>query len=420
MSSAIEGLNLADAQQAREAELAERHAELTQEGSGELWPGRAEGRVPIAWHSFDGRETDAVASVMASGKVAGDEQLRAFESELAVACGAKHAIATTSGTSALLAAYLAAAEYTGRKSGDVIVPPLTNVATVNAALMAELNVRFADTEDSTCCLDPAAARATLTPYAVAVVPVHLFGLTYGLSRSRRAIQTIAARAGAVLIEDGAHAIGGEYGPGAPVGSVENGMCCFAFNTQENMTTLEGGAITTGNDDLAELLRAVVRQGCDGHGHERDCKRLGFRGHMSELHAAIGRVQLTKLPGFIARRREIVSLYRKLLVGQRTDRISVPAWPLNESAWHLFPIMAQRRRVLAEALWQRGIEATVHYRSVNLQSFWRERLPKHRDGTRAFKFPQAEMAGEALLSLPCFPAMTDNEVERVADAVKECA
>ncbi len=391
-----------------------------QEPTAELWPGRSEGRIPIAHHSFDERESEAVASVMNSGKVAGDEQLRAFESELAQACGAKHAIATTSGTSALLAAYLAAAEYTGRKGGDVIVPPLTFVATANAAISAELNVRFADIEDSTCCLDTASARAQLTPYSVAVVPVHLFGLTYSITRQRRALQTIAARNGALIIEDAAHAIGGEYAPGVPVGSIENNMCCFSFNTQKNMTTLEGGAITTGNDDLAELLRAVVRQGCNGYGHERDCKRLGFRGRMSEVHAAIGRVQLTKLTGFIKRRREIVQLYRSMLVGHKTELMSIPAWPLNDSVWHLFPIMAKRRKTLALALWDREIEATVHYRAVNLHSFWRDRLPKHRDGSRAFKFPQAEIAGEALLSLPCFPAMTDNEVERVADAVKECA
>lgn len=372
------------------------------------WPERDKGRIPVAWHAIGGDEADAVHRLLVSGQpLIGGPAVREFERCFAERVGARHAIATMSGTAALEAAYLAA-DVAG---GEVVTTPLTFSATASAAHRAGANVRFADIDPWSLCLDPHKAQRVVSEATRAVVPVHFAGRAARLDM----LEIAGAGPRAVVIEDAAHAVGGSYvgGPldGQPIGSWPNSLCCFSFGVQKNMTTIEGGMVTTGDDALAAAVRQSINQGMHARGPWRDQRRLGFKGRMTDLTAAIGLVQLARLGEFIEERRAIAGFYTEAL-GDVAD-IDVSPWPIDSSTWHIYPIRAKRRRVLVEALWRQGIEVAIHYRSLTLHSYWAGQEETAERGRCGY----AETAGEDLVSLPCFPGLAHDELKRVVDAVR---
>jgi dTDP-4-amino-4,6-dideoxygalactose transaminase len=222
-------------------------------------------------------------------------------------------------------------------------------------------------------------------------------------------EDIAWAAGrAVVIEDAAHAAGARYADGSRVGS-RAGLCCFSFNVQKTMTTIEGGMVTTGDPKLAAKVRQIVRQGLERRGAHRDQALPGLKGTMDEVRAAIGRVQLRRLDGLADTRRSLAGRYNEALSG--LDGVVTPPWGLDESVWWLYPVRALARNTLADALWNEGIETTVSYKPVHLHSYWQDR-----PGCERGSFPYAELLSSEVLCLPLFPAMGMATIDRVAGAV----
>ena len=341
--------------------------------------------------------------------------------------GTAHAVAVSSGTAALHAALLAL----GVGPGDeVVVPPLTFVATANAVALCGAQVRFADVDPDTLNLDASALERCIGPDTRGAIAVHYAGHPADVDALREVLGEER-----FLLEDACHALGARW-RGRPAGSLGRAGC-FSFHPAKAITTGEGGAVTT--DDPA--LAAAVRRARE-HGIER--RRERFRGlglprahaaeergdwvyeqhelapnaRLPELGAALGRSQLRSLDAFNARRRERAAAYGSALSDLSGLRLPGEREPAR-SAWHLYPVRVAAgalrggRAALFAALRERGIGVQVHYVPVHLQPFWRERA-----GTRWGELPHAEAAYLELLSLPLFPAMTDADQQRVVETLRE--
>lgn len=371
--------------------------------------------LPYGRQTIEDDDVAAVARVLRSDFLTTGPEVEAFEKELAAACGVKHAVAVSNGTAALHAAYAAA----GIGPGDeVVTSPLTFSATANMALALGAHPVFADVLEGTLCLDPEAVERALTPRTKAIAPVDFAGNPADMDR----FSALAERHGLLLVEDAAHSVGGSY-RGRPMGSLAH-LTTLSFHPVKTITTGEGGAVLTSDDRLAERARDFRN-----HGLVRDRARLarydgpwyyeiqslGFNYRLSDIHAALGRSQLAKLGRFVARRRAIVARYREGLVGCSRLRIAAET-PGAEPAWHLMAVVlegpaALRREVYAR-LEQQRIRPQVHYILVSDFPLYR-RLGHDPQAT-----PVAAAAAERLLSLPLFPSLTDEEVDRVIAALRE--
>lgn len=246
------------------------------------------------WPTFGREEENALAVVLRSGHWGrlGGEQVDEFERRFAALCGCRHAVAVTSGTTALRIALLAC----GLRAGDeVIVPPYTFLATASAVVECNATCVFADIEAETFNLDPAAAAAAVTPRTRAIVAVHLGGLPAEMD----AINAIAARHGLTVIEDAAHAHGAEY-KGRRAGCL-SAMGCFSFQASKNLTAGEGGAITTNDDRLASVCRSIHNCGRVEGGAWYEHEIIGGNHRMTEFQAAVLNCQLARLDEQCARR-----------------------------------------------------------------------------------------------------------------------
>jgi perosamine synthetase len=371
--------------------------------------------LPYGRQTIEEDDVAAVARVLRSDFLTTGPEVEAFEKELAASCGVKHAVAVANGTAALHAAYAAA----GVGPGDeVVTSPLTFSATANMALALGARPVFADVLESTLCLDPEAVERALTPRTKVVAPVDFAGNPADMDR----LTALAERHGLLLVEDASHSVGGFY-RGRPVGSLAH-LTTLSFHPVKTITTGEGGAVLTSDDGLAERARDFRN-----HGLVRDRTRLarydgpwyyeiqslGFNYRLSDIHAALGRSQLAKLGRFVARRRALVARYREGLVGCPRIRFAEET-PGAEPAWHLMAVVlegpaALRREVYAR-LEQQRIRPQVHYILVSDFPLYRQ-LGHDPQAT-----PVAAAAAERLLSLPLFPSLTDEDVDRVIAALRE--
>lgn len=352
--------------------------------------------IPIASPSITGLEQRAVAEVLAGGGLAGGPQVAAFEEEFSAVAGGRGCVAVNSGTAALHLGLLAL----GVGPGDeVVVPSFSFAASANAIALTGATPVFADIRPDTFCLDPAAAAAAITPRTSAIMVVHL----YGQMADMTAFSALTRDRGLLLVEDAAqaHAAGWQ---GRPAGSWGD-AAAFSFYPTKNMTSAEGGMIVTPHADVIRMARLLRNQGMERRYHN---EVVGFNARMSDVHAAIGRVQLSRLPGFTTARRRNASVLTAGLAGA----VTVPV--IRPEADHVFHQYTVRvpggaRDALQTGLADREVGAAVYY-PVPIH-----RLPSF---DQQVDLPNTEAAAAEVLSLPVHPALTPADLDRISDAVNE--
>ncbi|MDW8068669.1 MAG: DegT/DnrJ/EryC1/StrS family aminotransferase [Anaerolineae bacterium] len=356
--------------------------------------------IPIAQPIIGEEEKQAVLEVLESGMLAQGPRVQVFEEAFAEYCGVKYAVATSSGTTALHVALLAH----GIGPGDeVITTPFTFIASANSILYVGARPVFVDIDPATFNICPDLLEDAVTSRTKAIMPVHLFGLPADMDP----ILEVAERHGLVVIEDACQAHGAEY-KGKRVGSFGTG--CFSFYPTKNITTAEGGIITTNDEKLAERCR-VIRQ----HGMRRRYyhDELGFNFRMSDVHAAIGLAQLKKLEQFNEKR-----IANARYLSEHLRGVVVPVVPEGRRhVFHQYTIRVPdgRRDAILEGLKERGIGTAIYYPvPVHQQRFYR-------DMGYDLVLPEAERASREVLSLPVHPGLSRADLERITDAVNElCA
>ena len=305
------------------------------------------------------------------------------------------------------------------KDGDeVITTPLTFIATANAALHLGAKPVFVDVEPDTGNLDVTGVPAAITERTRAVIPVHL----YGLMADIQSLAPICRDAGIELIEDSAHAAE-PMRDGLRPGQ-KSMAACFRFYATKNLTCGEGGAIATNSQELGEQLRRLRQHGMSKGAAERytaryqhwDMVELGYKANLSDIQSALLLHQLPRLEDQLRRREEIARRYEAAFSG--IDGLSFPIVPAGvRSARHLFTIWVppQHRDRSLSMLQDKGIGVAVNYRAIHLLSYYRKRF-----GFEPGMFPIAERIGDSTITVPLYPAMTDQQVDTVIQAVHEVA
>jgi len=354
--------------------------------------------ISIAKPQIGEEEKRAVLEVLDSGMIAQGPRVKAFEEAFAALCGVKHAVATSSGTTALHVALLAAGV---GKGDEVITSPFTFIASANSILYTGARPVFVDINPATYNLNPELIETAITERTRAIMPVHLFGLCCDM----QPILAIARRYGLTVIEDACQSHGARD-QGKRAGSF--GVGAFSFYPTKNMTSAEGGMITTDDDVIDEECR-VIRQ----HGMRRRYyhDELGFNFRMTDVHAAIGLEQLKKLEKQNEKRRQNARFLNERLAG-----VIVPVAPTgSEHVYHQYTVRVPggKRDALRSFLLEHGVGSEIYYPvPVHQQLFYT------RDLGYKVSLPEAERASQEVLSLPIHPALTGDELEEIAAAVNE--
>ncbi len=369
--------------------------------------------LPYGRQWIDDADIDAIVEVLRSDWLTTGPRVEEFEAKFARTVGAKHAIAVSSGTAALHTAVYAA----GIGPGDeVIVPPLTFVATANCVRYQAATVVFADVHPDTLLIDPAQVVAAASERTRAVIAVDYAGQPADLDD----LLTMARDHGWILIEDAAHSLGARY-KDRFVGSIAD-LTTFSLHPVKHITTGEGGVVTTNDDRLASRAKLFRNHGISTDHRQREQQGaweyemldLGFNYRITDFQCALGHSQLDRLEEWVARRREISARYDDAF---RT----LPIEPLimrsdRQSSRHLYVIRLRLQKCRAEratifrALREQGLGVNVHYIPVHYHPYY-QRL-----GFRRGQYPESERAYERLITLPLYPKLSDQEVRQVIDAV----
>ncbi|WP_236790132.1 DegT/DnrJ/EryC1/StrS aminotransferase family protein [Amycolatopsis sp. GM8] len=349
-----------------------------------------------------------VIDVLRSGGLAQGPMVKRFEDAFARVAGTAHAIAVNSGTTALVASLQAL----GLRPGDeVITSPFTFVATLNAILQSGATVRFADVARADFALDPDSVAELLGPRTKVLLPVHLYGQMADMGK----LAPLAAEHGLHVVEDAAQSVGATF-QGQSAGSY--GLGCFSLYATKNVTTAEGGVITTDDDELADRLRLLRNQGMRArYAYEA----AGYNYRMSELHAAVGIPQLTKLDELVAARQRNARQLSTGLAG--TPGLAVPVvLPGRSHVWHQYTVLIGphamlSREELAAELTERGIGTGVYYPKLVFDHDCFRGHPQI-PAVRPEDFPVAHTLCRQALSLPVHPALTESDVDTIVREVRE--
>lgn len=352
--------------------------------------------IPIAHPQIGEEEKAAVLEVMASGQLVQGPRVREFEERFAAWCGVKYAVAVSSGTSALHVAMLAHEIGPG---DEVITSPFSFIASANCALFVGARPVFVDIEPDYFTLDPSQIASFITPRTRAIVPVHL----YGQPCDMEAIAALAQAHNLLIIEDACQAHGAKS-QGRMVGAW--GTACYSFYPTKNMTTIEGGMITTNDAQVAERARLLRNHGSPKrYQHEA----IGYNLRMTELQAAIGLVQLKKVDAWTVQRQANAAYLTKRLAN--LEGVSPPR--IREKATHVFhqyTVRVANREAVTQRLSQHGVDFGVHYPLPIHQQ------PLYRHLGYQDHLPEAEAASREVLSLPVHPSLSANDLDLIVEAV----
>ncbi len=361
--------------------------------------------IPPAKPIIGDEEREAVDRVLRSGMIAQGPEVAAFEQEFSAHfVGGRSAVAVNSGTSGQHLGLLAA----GVGPGDeVIVPSFTFAATGNSVALTGATPVFADIEPDFFSLDPDSVRAAITPRTKGIMPVHLYGHPFLVD----AIEAIAHEHGLAIYEDAAQAHGASWG-GRPVGAIGD-FAMFSLYPTKNMTSGEGGMVTCASEEIARNVRLLRNQGMET---QYSNEVIGFNARMTDVHAAIGRVQLTKVDAWTEQRKRNAAALNAGLSG--LAGVMTPT--VHEKAVHVYHqytvrLNAGERDRIREALKDEyNVGSGVYYPIPN------HRLPSLARFAPGLELPETERAASEVLSLPVHPSLTEGEIERIVAAVTAVA
>ncbi|MEO6058462.1 MAG: DegT/DnrJ/EryC1/StrS family aminotransferase [Candidatus Limnocylindria bacterium] len=354
--------------------------------------------IPIARPQMGEEEKDLVWSALSSGALAQGARVHELEERFAEFIGTPYAVATSSGTTAL---HLALLGYGIGAGDEVVTVPFTFIASANSILYTGARPVFVDVLEATFNIDPELVEAAITPRTRAIMPISL----YGQPADMPAIAAIAERHGLAVVEDACQS------HGAAIGDRRSGTWgagCFSFYPTKNMTTGEGGMLTTADGELANRARLLREHGMKVRYHH---DTVGYNFRMTDIHASIGLGQLPKLAGYNERRRGIAARYDAELRGVITPWVE----PGVTHVYHQYTIRVNRRDEFVEQLRERGVGSGIYYP-----------IPVHRQkpfvalGYGDQRYPVTERLTDQVVSIPVHPSLTDDEVSTVIAAVNEVA
>lgn len=368
-------------------------------------------KVPFFLHDLGQEELDSVAEVLRGPILTTGETVSRFESMFAERLGLRHSLGVTSCTGALHLSLLSL----GIGAGDeVITTPLTFIATATSIIEAGARPVFVDVEPTTGNLDANKIEAAITSKTKAIIPVHLYGQMCDMRR----IREIADKHNLKIIEDAAHCVEGER-DGITVGQLSD-MACFSFYATKNLTCGEGGAVATNNSGLIETLRLLRSHGMtktaadrerEGYTHW-DMTAMGWKYNMDNIQAALLLPQFKRIDTNWQKRESLAALYHQKLAG--LSHIKRPTTlPGIKHAWHLFPIWVGKeiRDRVIEYLQCHGVGVVVNYRAIHLLTYFKENFEYPRGS-----LPCAEAIGDCTISLPFYPGMKEEQVNRVVEVL----
>ena len=379
--------------------------------------------IPFHRPSIGDEEIGEVVNTLRSGWLTTGPQTARFEREFGEYVGAPHAIALNSATAAL---HLALAALKIGPGAEVITSPMTFCATVQTILHVGAAPVLADIGPDGN-ITPESIAARITSRTRAIIPVHLAGLPCQMN----AIRALAREHGLYVIEDAAHAVGAQYegrpiGAEGPAGALASDAVAFSFYATKNLTTGEGGMLTTRHADVAEAVRILSLHGTsrdawdrytDHGGWHYEVVAHGFKYNLSDIQSAIGIHQLRKLEGFVRRRTELAAAYCREL-GQRDDVELPPDRADCRHAWHLYMIRLRLEHLRIDrdefirSLRRMGVATSVHFIPIPLHPFFAN-LPLPRESC-----PSAMALYPRIVSLPLYPGLTEEQVHYVAQSVRE--
>ena len=370
--------------------------------------------LPYGHQWIDDEDIAAVVEVLKSDWVTQGPKVDEFETNVAAYCGAKYAVAVSSGTAALHAACAVA----GISPGDeVITTPITFAATANAIIYCGGKPVFADIKEDTLNIDPGEVLKKLSPRTKAILPVDFAGHPADLDE----IITIAGKKGLLVIEDASHALGAEY-KGKKIGSMAD-MTIFSFHPVKHITTGEGGMILTDNKEFYEKLKifrhhGIVKDNPSQGNWYYEIYNPGYNFRLTDFQCALGISQLKKLDRFIQRRREIAARYNEAFAEMK-EIITPIEEKLVKAVYHLYVIQLRTemlkvgRKEVFDALRAENIGVHVHYMPVHLHPFYQKKF-----GYKKGDYPVAEKYYDRAITLPIFPKMSDDDIEDVIKAVRK--
>ncbi len=374
--------------------------------------------LPYGTQWLDEKEIDEVVDSLKSNWITTGPKMRKFEEKFKQFKGSKYAVAVNSGTAAL---HISTSSINIKPGDEVITTPMTFVASANCVVYRGGTPIFADIKKDTYNIDPKEIEKKITKKTKAIIPVHFTGQPCDMDE----IREIAMNHDLYVIEDAAHAIDGEY-KGKKIGNISD-LTTFSFHPVKNMTTAEGGMVTTNNEEINEKLLMFRTHGISKDAKKRfgksggffyDMQYLGFRYNLSELHASLGIQQLGKLESFQKRRRELVKIYNKELID--IDEITIPFVKKNiKHSWHLYVIQIDLNKLKVDrdhifrALREENIGVNVHYIPVHYHSYYKKKF-----GLKRGILPNVEWLFPRILTIPLFPRMSNDDVYDVINALEK--
>lgn len=361
-------------------------------------------KYPYGKQTLDFSDYWSVLSTLKSPFLTCGPKVKEFEQAICDYTGAKYCVSVSNATAGLHLAMLAIEIHQG---DEVITSPNTFLASSNCILYAGGTVKFADIEADTANIDPKEIEKQITQKTKAIVPVHFAGQSCDMEK----IRAIADKHNLFVVEDAAHAIGSEY-KNTKVGSCKySDMTVFSFHPVKTITTGEGGAITTNNEELYKKLLALRSHGMHKDGEmttnwKYEMRELGFNYRLTDIQAALGIAQLKKLDKFKKRRREIVEYYNKNLGLPHLEEKE-----FSNACFHLYPVMVRNREEFFHKAKTVGLNLQVHYIPIHTQPYYKNL------GFNEGDYPNAEIYYKKCISLPLYPSLTDCDLTEIVKRIK---